>query len=156
MAISGLTKISFAPPWRALVSMANPAGSAGSYGTSSRSSDAMRARGGSSARRRRANLSTAKASPCASMRTPRSVLRTDPHKPHSSASRYTWGRKPTPCTCPVTIKMLPDFAGIASFFIMRLYHVARQAQGSLYPAMTDPPSRRMEGIFPLPGRRQTC
>jgi hypothetical protein len=42
--------------------------------------------------------------PCAAANTPAASLPTNPVSPSSVASRYTNGRKPTPCTTPVTVK----------------------------------------------------
>ena len=71
--------------------------------TSRTSYAAMWLRGGASAGSASANLATASGVPCASASTPAEVLRTQPRTPVRTASEYTKGLKPTPCTTPRTL-----------------------------------------------------
>src|SRR6516164_5391813 len=60
----------------------------------------MKLRGGFSLSIRRTNLCTCSRPPSSSTKTPSAELLTQPESPSSVASRYTHGRKPTPCTAP--------------------------------------------------------
>src|SRR5579875_677171 len=63
----------------------------------------IRASGGASARRRRPNSLTRLGGPCTSRKTAPESLPTNPASLNSLAIRCTNGRKPTPCTTPVTV-----------------------------------------------------
>src|SRR5512141_1903852 len=62
----------------------------------------MRARGGALTDSASTNSSTRSRSPCTTISTPAEVLHTQPCRRSCVASPYTNGRKPTPCTTPVT------------------------------------------------------
>ena len=74
-----------------------PAGAQGALRTRS-----IRASGGASASRPRRKSASSEAPPSISISTAPDSFRTQPPSPWRIASRCTKGRKPTPCTCPVT------------------------------------------------------
>src|SRR5689334_19843040 len=71
-------------------------------GAASHSTASTRASGGASVRTRRTSSSSTSAGPSISAKTPSVSLPTNPATRASVASRYTNGRKPTPCTTPRT------------------------------------------------------
>src|SRR5689334_12099109 len=81
----------------------NWGGHAGSAATSATRTSVIRAKGGASARSRRPNSATGAGRPCTSRKTAPESLPTNPARPSSVAIRCTNGRKPTPCTTPVTV-----------------------------------------------------
>src|SRR4051794_36113265 len=80
--------------------MANPAVPVA--GTSSEATRSTTASGGACSGSASTKRARAAGSPSTSIRTPRSSFRTNPASPSRRASRYTYGRKPTPWTTPST------------------------------------------------------
>src|SRR6516164_1326308 len=70
--------------------------------TSCAVTDTTRASGGASSTSRRRSSAMHSASPSTSMSTPALSFCTEPASRRATACRYTNGRKPTPCTVPVT------------------------------------------------------
>ncbi len=97
VALSGVTGASTRPSCE-LFTIANPASWRGA--TSSKLSSSSTASGGASHGSRARNPSIGSDRPSTSTSTPLASLSTKPARPHSRASRYTYGRKPTPCTIP--------------------------------------------------------
>ena len=87
-------------PSTSLETMRNPESPMGAR--SRTAMESIRASGGGSKRRRERNDSTAAGAPSISMVTPSVSFEITPARCSSSASRYTNGRKPTPCTTPRT------------------------------------------------------
>lgn len=102
VAWSGGTSVR-APSPPALATITNPGAACSTRGTDSDSTPDTIASGGASSRSRRLNSAIAAALPCTSAKTARASLPTKPLSPNSVASRCTKGRKPTPCTTPVTM-----------------------------------------------------
>ena len=98
-ATSGGIGVTPAPP--RLGTIAKPASPPS--GRADSTTAAMRASGGACATSRSANTATASASPCTSTNTSPAALPTKPERASSAAMRWTKGRKPTPCTTPVTV-----------------------------------------------------
>ena len=62
---------------------------------------------------RRSSSATPAGSPSTSISTPALSLRTEPASPSATACRYTNGRKPTPCTVPVTRQQRAGHRGLS-------------------------------------------
>ena len=148
MAISGLTRIPFAPPLRALSSMRKTFFRSPSKGTDSRSSETIRASGGSSVRSRRAKLSVPNCSPerrcsrrdryCAPIRQARIPAQADTHGDGSLPLYLPGYGEHVSCLCRRN-------------FFFHMPSVARRGAG----ARGEGPPRK-PGIFSLPGAGRTC